>query len=112
MKLLPYQDEAFSKYRMEGVQGFRFTLSEQIRPQVLNAIFVEKVETYIKSHAIINALKQRIVNIQLLQKYLSEKSPFDIFVRVISEEEVRDMNLEEAVRTYSDMLYKICIVML
>ena len=85
MKLLPYQDEAFSKYRMEGVQEFRFVLSGQIRPQVLNAIFVEKVETYIKSNAIINALKQRIVNIQLLQKYLSEKSPFDIFVRVISE---------------------------
>lgn len=112
MKLLPYQDEAFSKYRMEGVQEFRFVLSGQIRPQVLNAIFVEKVETSIKSNVIINVLKVRIVNIQLLQKYLSEKSPFDIFVRVISEEEVRDMNLEEAVRTYSDMLYKICIVML
>ena len=42
MKLLPYQDEVFSKYRME------------------NAIFVEKVETSIKSNAIINALKQLI----------------------------------------------------
>ena len=42
------------------------------------------------------------------KKYLIEKSPFDVFVRVISEEEVRDMNLEEVVRTYSDMLYN-CI---
>lgn len=42
MKLLPYQDEAFSKYRMESVQEFRFALSEQIRPLVFRAIFVEK----------------------------------------------------------------------
>lgn len=56
MKLLPYQDEAFSKYRMEGVQEFRFVLSGQIRPQVLNAIFVEKVETSIKSNGLIDAI--------------------------------------------------------
>ncbi len=42
MKLLPYQDEAFSKYRAESVQEFRFALSEQIRQQVFYAIFLEK----------------------------------------------------------------------
>ena len=60
MKLLPYQDEAFSEYRTESVQEFRFVLSEQTRQQVFYAIFVEKVETSIKSNAIINALKQLI----------------------------------------------------
>ncbi len=35
MKLLPYQDEAFSKYQTESVQEFRFALSEQIRQVVL-----------------------------------------------------------------------------
>jgi len=28
MKLLPYQDEVFSKYRMESVQELGFALSE------------------------------------------------------------------------------------
>ena len=60
MKLLPYQDEAFFKYQTESVQEFRFALSEQIRQQVFYAIFVEKVETSIKSKALINALKQLI----------------------------------------------------
>lgn len=60
MKLLPYQDETFSKYRAESVQEFRFALSEQIRQQVFYAIFMEKVETSIKSNALINALKQLI----------------------------------------------------
>ena len=60
MKLLPYQNEAFFKYQTESVQEFRFALSEQIRRQVFYAIFVEKVETGIKSNALINALKQLI----------------------------------------------------
>ena len=60
MKLLPYQDEAFFKYQTESVQEFRFALSEQIRQQVFYAIFVEKVETSIKSNVLINALKQLI----------------------------------------------------
>ncbi|GFI29250.1 hypothetical protein IMSAGC013_00634 [Lachnospiraceae bacterium] len=60
MKLLPYQDEAFYKYQTESVQEFRFALSEQIRQQVFYAIFVEKVETGIKSNTLINALKQLI----------------------------------------------------
>ena len=60
MKLLPYQDGEFFKYQTESVQEFRFALSEQIRRQVFYAIFVGKAETYIKSNAIINALKQLI----------------------------------------------------
>lgn len=60
MKILPYQDKAFSKYRMESVQEFRFALSGQIREQVFYATFVENIETHIKSNTIINALKQLI----------------------------------------------------
>ena len=60
MKLLPYQNEAFFKYQTESVQEFRFALSEQIRQQVFYAIFVEKVETSIKSNTLINALKQLV----------------------------------------------------
>ncbi|KAI4449869.1 hypothetical protein C823_004402 [Eubacterium plexicaudatum ASF492] len=60
MKLLPYQDKAFYKYQTESVQEFRFALSEQIRQQVFYAIFVEKVETSIKSNALINALKRLV----------------------------------------------------
>jgi len=60
MKLLPYQDKTFSKYQTESVQEFRFVLSEQIRQQVFYAIFVEKVETSIKSNVLINALKQLV----------------------------------------------------
>lgn len=60
MKLLPYYDEIFSAYRALSVQEFRFALSEQIRQQVFYAIFVEKVETHIKSNVVINALKQMV----------------------------------------------------
>lgn len=60
VKLLPYQDKAFEMYRTQSVQDFRFALSEQIRQQVFYAIFVEKVETGIKSNALIKALKQLI----------------------------------------------------
>ena len=48
MKLLPYQDEAFSKYRKESVQDFRFALSERIRQEVFYATFVKKSENIIK----------------------------------------------------------------
>lgn len=57
MKILPYQDEAFSKYCTESVQEFRFALSDQIREQVFYAIIVENIETHIKSNVMINALK-------------------------------------------------------
>ena len=60
MKLLPYKDEAFSKYRTESVQEFRFALSGGIRQQVFYALFVENIETCIKSNSIMNALKQLI----------------------------------------------------
>ena len=60
MKLLPYQDSSFKKYQSESVQEFRFALSEQIRQQVFYAIFVQKLETQIKSNAIIKTLKQLI----------------------------------------------------
>lgn len=60
MKILPYQDGVFSKYRTESVQEFRFVLSGQIREQVFYAIFVKNIETHIKSNTIINALKQLV----------------------------------------------------
>lgn len=60
MKLLPYEDETFSKYRTESVQEFRFALSEQIHQQVFYATFVKNIETRIKSSAVIKALKQLI----------------------------------------------------
>ena len=60
MKILPYQDNVFLKYRTESVQEFRFVLSTQIREQVFYAIFAKNIETYIKSNTIINSLKQLI----------------------------------------------------
>lgn len=60
MKLLPYQEETFVKYRTESVQEFRFALSEQIRQQVFYANFVRNIENSIKSSAIAKALKQLI----------------------------------------------------
>ena len=60
MKILPYQDNVFLKYRTESVQEFRFVLSTQIREQVFYAIFAKNIETYIKSNTIIKALKQLI----------------------------------------------------
>lgn len=56
IKLLPYQDKDFSKYRNESVQEFRFILSSRIRKQVFFATFVQNIETTIKSNAIIEAL--------------------------------------------------------
>ena len=60
MKILPYQDEAFSKYRTESAQEFRFALSEQIRQQVFYVTFVQKIETSIKTIAVSNVLKRLI----------------------------------------------------
>lgn len=58
MKMLPYQDEVFSKYRNESVQELRFALSEEIRRQVFYAIFLQNVETGIKSSVFTKVLKQ------------------------------------------------------
>ena len=60
MKILPYQDEAFAKYRTESVQEFRFVLSEQIRAEVFFAAFVQNIENSIKSNAVVKALKRLI----------------------------------------------------
>ena len=57
MKLLPYQEGAFSKYRNGSVQDFRFALSEQIRQEVFFATFVKKSESMIKSSVLMRVLK-------------------------------------------------------
>ena len=58
MKMLPYQEEAFSKYHNESVQEFRFALSEEIRR--FYATFLQNVETDIKSNTFMKTLKQLI----------------------------------------------------
>lgn len=60
MKLLPYQDTVFAKYKGYSVQEFRFALSEQIREQIFIASFVESLENGLKSNPVINVLKQRL----------------------------------------------------
>ena len=54
MKILPYQDKYFSKYRTKSVQEFRFELSQEIRKQIFFANFVKNIETHIKSETMIN----------------------------------------------------------
>ncbi len=60
MKLLPYSDKAFEKYRDCSAQDFRFSLSERIREQVFIASFVETLETGLKSSPVIESLIQLI----------------------------------------------------
>lgn len=60
MKILPYQEKEFSKYRGESVQEFRFALSMQIRQQIFYANLLQNIETGIKSSAYIKVL-QRLV---------------------------------------------------
>ncbi len=60
MKILPYQNEHFSKYRTKSVQEFRFELNQGIRSQIFFASFVKTIETHIKSNALTKALKQLI----------------------------------------------------
>ena len=60
MKILPYQDKAFSEYKNVSVQQFRFILSQRIREQIFYAHFVQNIESAIKSNALIKALKQLI----------------------------------------------------
>lgn len=57
VKILPYQEEAFSKYRTESVQEFRIALSKEIRQQVFYATFLQNIETSIKSDTFMKALK-------------------------------------------------------
>ena len=56
MKILPYQDKYFSKYRTKSVQEFRFELSQEIRKQIFFATFVKNIETHIKSETTIPRL--------------------------------------------------------
>lgn len=58
MKLLPYQDNTFSKYRNGSVQDFRMSLSNSIREQIFFAIFVQKLENGIKWKALKNTLEK------------------------------------------------------
>ena len=60
MKLLPYQDKEFFQYRDMSVQEFRFILSGKIRQQVFYAHFVKNIESYIKSNAVMKALKSLV----------------------------------------------------
>lgn len=61
MKILPYQEEVFSKYHSERVQEFRFAFSEGIRRQIFYATFLQNIETGIKSNAFIKSLKQLLL---------------------------------------------------
>ena len=60
MKLMPYSDKVFEKYRDYSVQEFRFLLSERIREQVFIASFVGTLETGQKSSPVIENLIQHI----------------------------------------------------
>lgn len=60
MKILPYQEKEFSKYRGESVQEFRFILSMQIRQQIFYANLLRNIETGIKSNTFIKVLKRLV----------------------------------------------------
>ena len=60
MKILPYQEKEFSKYRGESVQEFRFILSMQIRQQIFYANLLRNIETGIKSNTFIKLLKRLV----------------------------------------------------
>ena len=55
-KILPYQDEHFSKYHTKSIQEFRFELSQGIRVQIFFTTFVKNIEIRIKTNAIKKAL--------------------------------------------------------
>lgn len=55
MKLLPYQDESFAKFRTESVQDFRFALSELIRQQIFLSTFLKNILTTFNSNAFVKA---------------------------------------------------------
>lgn len=59
-KLLPYVDTNFSVYQTQSSQEFRFTLSEQIREQVIFSNFAQSLENGIKLKAIMNLLRQKV----------------------------------------------------
>lgn len=67
MKLLPYQDKDYAKYRNESVQEIRFAISSQIREQVIFATFVKNIETTIKS----NTIKEALMSLFQRQGFIS-----------------------------------------
>lgn len=58
MRILPYRDDFFAKYRNESTQEIRFAFSEHIRQEVFFARFAEKLENGKKSVWIIDAVKE------------------------------------------------------
>lgn len=58
MKLLPYQDETFSKYQNESTQEIRFAFSEGIRQEIFFTKFATNTENGKKSIWIIDSAKQ------------------------------------------------------
>lgn len=60
LKLLPCQEEVFSKYHNESVQELRFALSERIRQEIFITTFVKKSESIIKSPVLMRALKSLV----------------------------------------------------
>lgn len=59
MKLLPYMDRNFYPYQNESTQEFRFTVSEQIREQIIFTSFAKSLENDIKPKSVINYIKQK-----------------------------------------------------
>ncbi len=57
MRVLPYQDDCFSKYRNESTQEIRFVISERIRQEVFFARFAKNTENGKKSIWIIDPAK-------------------------------------------------------
>ncbi len=55
---LALMEDTFSQYRSGSVQEFRFAISGQIRRQIFYVNLMQRIETHIKSKAIIKALKQ------------------------------------------------------
>lgn len=60
MKLLPYQDETFSKYQNKSTQEIRFIFSERIRQEVFFAHLVENTLLTLPSFLWYNAFTIRI----------------------------------------------------
>ena len=60
MKILPWKEEAFSKYREESVQEFRFALSDEIRREVIYATLLQNIENGIKSNILMKVLKRLV----------------------------------------------------
>jgi len=62
MKILPYADKFFARYRGMGTQEFRFILSQKIQRQIILVTFVKSAEKAVKSRRAANRLKQWFSN--------------------------------------------------